>query len=91
MSACEDCDRPYVQISTNGDDSGLLCPCCMIARLHAKGLRPRAAFAGGVDSVTLDTMTLIRRVENIELALGGRMNKMGCDLAERIKQATGED
>ena len=74
----------WVQISPSGDESGLLCPCCMIIRLHTKGLYPRAAFAGGVESVTFDTMSLMRRVENIELALAGRQNKVGVALTNRI-------
>jgi hypothetical protein len=88
---CEDCNRPYGnehgfpdliipydswrQISTAGDDSGLLCPSCICARLHKAGLRCEGAFMSGpVRSVDAVTMNNLRRVENIELAIEGRSN-----------------
>jgi hypothetical protein len=88
---CEDCDREYgsggfpdfvipywawQRISTNGDDSGLLCPSCICQRLHNKGIRCEGAFMSGpIDSVSGVTMNNLRRVENIELAIEGRNNK----------------
>jgi len=79
---CEDCDRPYGcesgfpdllipfeawrTISTNGDDTGLLCPSCICARLYRAGLRSvPCSFAGdAVESVAYETMREIRRTEN---------------------------
>lgn len=91
MSNCEDCKRPYSsggfpdfiipyaawkQISTHGDDSGLLCPSCICQRLHDKGLRCEGAFVSGpIISVSEPTMNALRRVENIELAIDGRDNR----------------
>lgn len=88
--SCEDCKRPYVsggfpdliipyaawkQISTTGDDSGLLCPSCICQRLHDKGITCTGAFMSGpIESVTSPTMNALRRVENIELAIRGRDN-----------------
>jgi hypothetical protein len=80
-SACEDCGRPYdgpgfpdliiplaiwKQISTHGDETGLLCPSCLIARLDRAGLESvPAAFAGrAVESVTYETMAALRESEN---------------------------
>lgn len=91
MSCCEDCNRPYSsggfpdliipfaawkQISTNGDDSGLLCPSCICQRLNDKGIRCEGAFVSGpIISVSEPTMNALRRVENIELAIDGRDNR----------------
>lgn len=91
MSTCEDCNRPYAdggfpdliipywawkQISTNGDDSGLLCPSCICKRLHDRGITCEGAFMSGpIISVTNPTMNALRRVENIELAIDGRDNR----------------
>lgn len=89
--SCEDCNRPYGeehgfpdfiipfeawrQISTGGDDTGLLCPSCICKRLHDKGIRCEGAFMSGpIDSVSSVTMNNLRRVENIELAINGRDN-----------------
>jgi hypothetical protein len=86
---CEDCGRPYgdetgfpdliiplwawKRISTTGDESGLLCPGCLIARVHAAGIKcPAALMSGNVRTVTADTMQLMREVENIEEHLVGR-------------------
>lgn len=103
MATCEDCDRPYGdesgfpdfiipfeawrQISTRGDDSGLLCPSCIIKRLMDKGIRCEGAFMSGpVRSVSRETMQLMRQVENIELAIEGRDNRW----AGIRKMVTGE-
>ncbi len=91
MNGCEDCNRPYgdggfqdliipysawKQISTNGDDSGLLCPSCICKRLHDKGITCEGAFMSGpIESVSRPTMNALRRVENIELAIDGRDNR----------------
>jgi hypothetical protein len=90
-SGCEDCNRAYGepgfpdfiipfdtwrQISTNGDDSGLLCPSCICARLEKAGLRCEGAFVSGpINSVSYVEMMNLRRVENIELAIDGRDNR----------------
>lgn len=88
---CEDCGREYgseygfpdliipfwawKQISTRGNDSGLLCPSCICQRLHGKGIRCEGAFMSGpIESVSGITMNNLRRVENIELAIQGRDN-----------------
>ena len=91
MASCEDCDRPYgdehgfsdmvipydawKQISTAGDDSGMLCPSCICKRLHAKGIKCEAAFMSGPMSISRTDMNLLRRIENIELAIDGRDNR----------------
>lgn len=91
MSGCEDCNRPYEsggfpdfiipyaawkQISTGGDESGLLCPSCICQRLHDKGIHCEGAFMSGpIISVSGPTMNVLRRVENIELAIDGRDNR----------------
>lgn len=89
--SCEDCNRPYghqhgfpdliipydawKQISTNGDDGGLLCPSCICKRLHDKGIRCEGAFMSGpIISVSGPMMDVMRRIENIELAIDGRDN-----------------
>jgi hypothetical protein len=89
--SCEDCNRPYghqhgfpdliipfwawKQISSSGDDGGLLCPSCVCKRLHDKGITCEGAFMSGpIETVTRPTMNALRRVENIELAIEGRNN-----------------
>lgn len=66
----------WVKISPTGDDGGLLCPSCICKRLHAAGIRCEGAFMSGpIESVSRPTMNVLRRVENIELAIEGRNNK----------------
>jgi hypothetical protein len=66
------------QISPSGDDGGLLCPSCICKRLHDAGIRCEGAFMSGpILSVGRAEMDLLRRVENIELAIEGRDNKWG--------------
>ena len=101
MTKCEDCARPYgdahgfpdliipfdtwKQISSSGDEAGLLCPSCICKRLYDKGLRCEGAFMSGpIRSVSETSMHLLRRVENIELALEGRQNRCGVALHENI-------
>jgi hypothetical protein len=88
---CYDCSRPYEdggfqdliiphwawrQISPTGDDGGLLCPSCICARLTISGIQCEGAFMSGpIISVTSPTMNVLRRVENIELAIEGRDNR----------------
>jgi hypothetical protein len=88
---CEDCKRPYgdehgfpdliipydawKQISTSGDDSGLLCPSCICKRLADKHIKCEAAFMSGPMSISRAEMQLLRRIENIELAIKGRDNR----------------
>ena len=84
MAVCEDCLRPYgdehgfpdlvipywawEKISTRHNDSGLLCPSCICARLSNAGIRCTGAFMSGpIISVSYHVMDLERRVENIEL------------------------
>lgn len=65
----------WKQISPRGDDGGLLCPSCICRRLHDKGIRCEGAFMSGpIQSVSQATMSNLRRVENIELAIQGRDN-----------------
>lgn len=102
--ACEDCGRHYghehgfpdlvisyeawCQISTNGNDSGLLCPSCICKRLHDKGISTTGAFMSGpIRSVSYELNGALRQLENIELALEGRRNRWGAALDERIAEA----
>ena len=88
---CEDCKRPYGnehgfpdliipydawrRISTHGDDTGLLCPSCICARLHKAGIQCAGAFVSGpIQSVSYDMINVMRGLENIELAIKGRSN-----------------
>lgn len=65
----------WKQISPSGDDGGLLCPSCICKRLHDKGIRCEGAFMSGpIESVSRPVMYVLRRVENIELAIRGRDN-----------------
>lgn len=65
----------WQQISPSGDDGGLLCPSCICKRLHNAGIRCEGAFMSGpIISVSEPTMSALRRVENIELAISGRDN-----------------
>jgi hypothetical protein len=89
--SCEDCKRPYGSggfpdliipywawkiISPTGDDGGLLCPSCICARLEISGIKCEGAFMSGpIQSVSSATMNVMRRVENIELAIEGRDNR----------------
>jgi hypothetical protein len=58
------------KISPNGDDSGLLCPSCICKRLTAAKIKCEGAFMSGpIISVSEVTMSNLRRVENIELAI----------------------
>lgn len=65
----------WEKISPTGDDGGLLCPGCICKRLHEHGIRCEGAFMSGpIISVSNPTMSVMRRVENIELAIKGRNN-----------------
>ena len=65
----------WKEISPSGDDGGLLCPSCICKRLANKGIHCEGAFMSGpITSVSYDHMFLLRRVENIELAIEGRGN-----------------
>jgi hypothetical protein len=91
LANCHDCARSYgsggfpdliipfwawKRISPTGDDGGLLCPSCICARLHMEGITCEGAFMSGpITSVTAPTMNVMRRVENIELAIDGRDNR----------------
>jgi len=66
----------WKQISPDGDDGGLLCPSCICKRLHEAQISCEGAFASGpITSVSGPVMNLLRRVENIELAIQGRNNR----------------
>lgn len=99
--SCEDCNRPYghehgfpdlvipyaawKQISTDGDDGGLLCPSCICKRLHDKGIRCEGAFMSGpIISVSQQMMGVMLGLENIELAIDGRNNRWN-DVRAMIK------
>ena len=65
----------WKQISPTSDDGGLLCPNCICQRLHDKGIKCEGAFMSGpIESVSRPTMSALRRIENIELAIDGRDN-----------------
>ena len=73
-------------ISPSSDDGGLLCPSCICARLHKAGIRCEGAFMSGpIESVSYHTMSALRRVENIELAIRGRENAW-CGVREMVDQ-----
>lgn len=91
MSSCHDCGRqygnqhgftdliiPYLawkEISPTGDDGGLLCP-RICQRLASKGISCEGAFMSGpIATVSRTQMELLRRIENIELAIEGRNNR----------------
>lgn len=62
----------WKQISPTGDDGGLLCPSCICSRLAISNIRCEGAFMSGpIISVSQPTMGVLRRVENIELAIDG--------------------
>jgi hypothetical protein len=66
----------WKQITPSTDDAGLLCPTCICLRLQERGIRCVGAFVSGpIDSITETQMNILRRVENIELAIEGRENK----------------
>jgi hypothetical protein len=79
---CFDCSRPYGEdgfddlviphwqwrrISPTGDSGGVLCACCMCARLTKAGIRCEGAFLSGpIRSVSADMMDALLRCENLE-------------------------
>jgi len=81
-TTCEDCGREYGnehgfpdliipldtwrQISTHGDETGLLCPSCICKRISDKGLTCEGAFMSGpIRSVSPEMMTALRWIENL--------------------------
>ena len=65
----------WERISPSGNDGGLLCPSCICARLHKAGIQCEGAFMSGpIRSISPELNNLLRRVENIELAIKGRDN-----------------
>lgn len=88
---CQDCQRQYgdehgfpdliipfwawKRITPTEDDGGLLCPSCICKRLHHAGIKCEAAFMSGPVSISSIDMNLLRRIENIELAIEGRDNR----------------
>lgn len=94
VERCADCQRPYGsagfpdliipnwawrQISPSGDENGLLCPSCIIARLHISSITCEGAFMSGpVTSVSRELMTTMRWVENLrEQGYGWQCPKCG--------------
>lgn len=68
----------WKRISPSGDEAGLLCPSCICQRLYKAGIKCSGAFVPGpIQSVDYYTMQILRRIENIELAIEGRNNKWG--------------
>jgi hypothetical protein len=82
-----DCARPYGdagfqdliipnawwrKISPTGDEGGLLCPCCIIRRLHDAGARsvPAAFMSGPLRTVSPELMETMRWVENLREQAG---------------------
>lgn len=79
---CEDCGRAYGsagfpdliipnwawrQISPSGDNGGLLCPSCLIARLAISGISCEGALMSGpIRTVSPELMTTMRWVENLK-------------------------
>lgn len=71
----------WKQITPTEDDGGLLCPSCICKRLHDAGIECEGAFMSGpIRSVSYTEMGLLRRIENIELALDGRDNRWSARL-----------
>lgn len=79
---CFDCGRPYGaengfpdlvipneawrQITPTQDTGGLLCPSCICARLHARGITCEGAFMSGpIETVSRPLMQTMRHVENM--------------------------
>lgn len=74
---CYDCQRPYgsagfpdlviphdiwKQISPTGDEGGLLCPSCLIARLHISGIKCVGFLASGpIETVTREEFRRLAR------------------------------
>lgn len=74
-------------ISPSGDDGGLLCPSCICKRLHNAGIACEGAFMSGpIETVSRPTMYALRRLENIELGIDGRMNVWGAGIAKIARQ-----
>lgn len=79
----------WKRISPSGDEGGLLCPSCICKRLYDKGISCEGAFMSGpIQSVSYVEMRNLRRIENIELALEGRMNRWGEALQRRLHNAS---
>lgn len=89
---CEDCPRVYGEpgfpdliipneawrrISTHGDETGLLCPSCMLARLQRAGVTCYGALMSGpVETISPALMTAMRWTENLrEQGCGWRCPK----------------
>jgi hypothetical protein len=81
-TVCYDCGRPYgdehgfpdliipndawEKISPTGDESGLLCPSCICARLHHVEIRCIGAFMSGpIETVSEPLMHTFRWMENL--------------------------
>lgn len=83
-TVCADCRRPYGdpygfpdliipnvawrEISPTGDEGGLLCPSCILARLYEAGLCdvPAALMSGPAVTVSQEEMQNLRERENSE-------------------------
>lgn len=80
-ACCYDCDRPYGdpgfhdlvvpnhvwrRVSPTGDEGGLLCPSCLIARLETSGIECEGALMSGpVRTVSRPMMQALRQIENL--------------------------
>lgn len=78
---CFDCKRPYAdagfadliipndawrRISPTGNEGGLLCPSCIVARLSISGITCEGALMSGpVRTVSRELMSTMRWVENL--------------------------
>ena len=63
-------DRDWLEISPTGNEGGLLCACCISARLTKGGIRCVGAFMSGpITSVSRHLMNALLRVEHIEKRL----------------------
>lgn len=57
------------------DDGGLLCPCCILIRLHRAKIKSTATiFSRNAKFVSPSEFNILGRIENIGLALQGRIN-----------------
>lgn len=81
-ASCDACGRPYgdengfpdliiedwawKEISPNGNEGGLLCPCCILENLEDMNIRCFGSFMSGkIKSVTPDRLELIRKLEKL--------------------------
>jgi hypothetical protein len=63
----------WKKISPSGNEGGLLCPSCICGRLCAAGLSdvPGSFMSGPIRSQSSEVMNALRRIENLEISMGG--------------------